>query len=170
MNKRVVAIVIALAVVIVAGTAAYALTRPSEPSTGAQPTESMPAQSVAPDEPTAASTTEPTDAGAEQPATAGAYVDYSDTAIANAQGTVLLFFHAPWCPQCRSLEADILAQGVPAGVTIIKVDYDTHQDLRQKYGVTQQTTFVEVDATGAGLQNYVAYQDPQLQAVLDAML
>lgn len=28
---------------------------------------------------------------------------------------------------------------------ILKVDYDSRQDLRQKYGVTKQSTFVELD-------------------------
>ena len=102
--------------------------------------------------------------------TVGVYVDYSDDAIAQAQGRVLLFFHAPWCPQCRSVENDILAEGVPAGVTIIKVDYDSRQDLRQQYGVTLQTTFVEVDDAGAELQKHVAYDDPHLDAVIAAML
>lgn len=102
--------------------------------------------------------------------TAGAYVEYSDDAIAQAEGRVLLFFHAPWCPQCRSVESDILAQGVPDGVTIIKIDYDSRQDLRQQYGVTLQTTFVEVDADGTELQKHVAYDDPLLDAVVAAML
>lgn len=83
---------------------------------------------------------------------------------------MLLFFHAPWCPQCRSVESDILAQGVPDGLTIIKVDYDSRQDLRQQYGVTLQTTFVEVDADGTELQKHVAYDDPRLDAVVAAML
>ncbi len=66
--------------------------------------------------------------------TPGVYADYTDGAVANADGRVLLFFHAPWCPQCRSVEADILADGVPAGVTILKVDFDSRTDLRQQYG------------------------------------
>lgn len=103
-------------------------------------------------------------------ATPGAYADYSDDAVANADGRVLLFFHAPWCPQCRSVEADILADGVPAGVTILKVDFDSRTDLRQQYGVTLQTTFVEVDRDGAKLQAHVAYEEPTLDAVVAAML
>lgn len=110
------------------------------------------------------------ESGADDVATAGSYIDYSDTAIANADGRILLFFHATWCPQCRSLESDILARGVPSGVTIIKVDYDTHQDLRQKYGVTVQTTMVEVDNDGTSLQSFVVYNEPTLAAVVDAML
>lgn len=101
--------------------------------------------------------------------TEGAYIDYSATAIADAKGETLLFFHAPWCPSCRTIEKDILDAGVPAGVTIIKVDYDSHQDLRQKYGVTVQTTFVKVDREGAGLENFVPSDDLRLSAVVNAL-
>jgi thiol-disulfide isomerase/thioredoxin len=147
MNKRVVAVVVILVALIVGSIAAYALTLPTD--TGAAPPS----------------------AGAEQPSRGdGSYIDYSDTAIAEAKGTILLFFHATWCPQCRSLDSDIVASGVPDGVTIIKVDYDSHQDLRQKYGVTMQTTFVEVDSAGEPLSTFVAYSDPRLQSVVDAML
>lgn len=108
-----------------------------------------------------------------QPATngqPGTYTDYSQTAIANATGTKLLFFHAPWCPQCRDLEADITNSGVPSGVTIIKVDYDTNQALRQKYGVTLQTTVVRVDDQGNLVDKFVAYDNPSLNAIKENLL
>ncbi len=54
---------------------------------------------------------------------------------------------------------------MPDGFTIIKVDYDSNQDLRQKYGVTLQTTFVKVDADGNGTGKYVAYEEPTFEAV-----
>jgi hypothetical protein len=44
----------------------------------------------------------------------GRYIDYREDSIANTAGTKLLFFHAPWCPQCRDLESDIKASGVRA--------------------------------------------------------
>lgn len=96
----------------------------------------------------------------------GTYVDYSDQALAEAKGTKLIFFHATWCPQCRSLEADIKRQGVPEGVTVLKADYDTNQQLRQKYGVAIQTTVVRVDDSGNFVEKYVAYEEPTLSAVL----
>ncbi len=99
------------------------------------------------------------------PSNPGAYVSYSDMAIAEATGTKVLFFHAPWCSQCRSIEAGIKEQGVPEGITIIKVDYDTNQALRKKYGVTLQTTFVKVDDQGEQLSKYVAYDEPTFDAV-----
>jgi len=100
---------------------------------------------------------------------AGAYVDYSQQAFDNTQGRRWLFFHAGWCPQCRALEADIQEVGVPDGVTIFKVNYDTAGDLKKKYGVTLQTTIVEVDADGNEVQKFVAYDDPTLKAVMNAL-
>jgi len=164
MNKRALAIVVTLTLVIIGAVAVYGLTRTSEPSSIAQAPDAPPAATAAPEP--AESLASPT----SEPQSAGAYVDYDESAIAAAKGTVLLFFHAPWCPQCRSIESDILADGVPAGVTIVKVDYDSNQNLRQQYGVTLQTTFVEVDSTGSELQKYVASENPTLAAVVAAML
>jgi len=113
----------------------------------------------------------PANATAEDPASMpGKYVEYSSDVIASTKGTKLLFFHAPWCPQCRAIEADIKEDGVPSGVTIIKVDYDTNQALRQKYGVTIQTTIVRVDDNGALVKKYVAYDEPTLNSVVKNLL
>jgi thiol-disulfide isomerase/thioredoxin len=156
MDKRVLLVVMGIAAVIVAAIIGVVLfTPPAAPDPS-----SLSSHSPAADSPAAGAT-----AGSE-----GVYVEYSDDVIAQAEGRVLLFFHAPWCPQCRSVESDILAEGVPDGLTIVKVDYDSRQDLRQRYGVTVQTTFVEVDAAGTELQKYVAYDDPHLAAILAAML
>jgi thiol-disulfide isomerase/thioredoxin len=95
----------------------------------------------------------------------GSYVEYEDNVIADNSGTKLLFFHAPWCPQCRDLESDINENGVPEGVTIIKVDYDSNQALRQKYGVTLQTTIVRVDDEGNLVSKFVAYENPSVDAI-----
>lgn len=100
----------------------------------------------------------------------GAYVDYSADVIAKTSGTKILFFHASWCPQCRALEKDIKDKSIPDGVTIIKVDYDTNQSLRQKYGVTIQTTLVKVDDNGNLVKKYVAYDEPNLEAVKKNLL
>ncbi|GAA1948284.1 thioredoxin family protein [Microbacterium aquimaris] len=102
----------------------------------------------------------------EPGASPGAYVDYSESALAAAEGTRVLFFHATWCPQCRALDEDIVAEGVPDGVTVLKVDYDTHQDLRQKYDVRQQTTVVALDDSGAAVASFVPYDDPSLDTAL----
>lgn len=100
----------------------------------------------------------------------GSYVDYRADIISTTTGTKVLFFHAPWCSQCRSIESGIKAQGVPEGLTIIKVDYDSNQALRQKYGVTLQTTFVKIDDQGNFISKYVAYEQPTFEAVKENFL
>ena len=81
----------------------------------------------------------------------GTYEDYSADKIALAQdGKVVLYFHANWCPICRLLDTEVKVhlEEIPAGVHILKVDYDTATALKQKYGVTYQHTFVQIDASG----------------------
>lgn len=82
---------------------------------------------------------------------AGVWTDYDPALLANAEdGRVLLFFHASWCPSCRALERSInenLSE-IPSDVTIMKVDFDTETELRQKYGIVRQHTLVHVDANG----------------------
>lgn len=84
------------------------------------------------------------------------YIDYSSAALAAAQATgrTVLYFHAPWCPICVVLEPQIKAQigTFPGDVTILKVDYDSSTELKKKYGVTYQHTFVQVDSQGHKLK------------------
>lgn len=81
----------------------------------------------------------------------GTYEAYSPDKIARAEtGDVVLFFHASWCPSCRALSTDIEGSrsDIPAGLTILKLDYDKETALKKKYGVTYQHTLVQVDADG----------------------
>lgn len=79
----------------------------------------------------------------------GRYEAYAPERLAYAaEGAVVLFFHAPWCPTCRATEAAIAEEGIPEGITLLKVDYDNATTLRQQYGVTTQHTFVQVDSEG----------------------
>ena len=86
-------------------------------------------------------------------ATSGAYItlaEYEGSKDMYAASDVVLFFNASWCSTCKeareNLEADPTA--IPAGLTIVKVDYDDSDELKQTYGVTVQHTFVQVDADG----------------------
>ena len=135
-------------------------------STTAADTAAAPASSAAP------SSSEPSDdAGDEQskkdkkekkqkakPAVApGRYVewaDYDGDRAAYADSDVVLFFHAPWCPSCRATEESIDADGVPDGLTLVKVDFDSATELRQKYGVTYQHTYVQVDPDGTAVKKW----------------
>lgn len=101
----------------------------------------------------------------------GEYITYSEEAFRAAEGkTRLLFFHASWCPQCRELEASIKSTSLPVGVVVFKVDYDSRQDLRKKYGVTLQTTVVKVDKNDNKLQSFVAYDEPSFASVQRELL
>lgn len=80
----------------------------------------------------------------------GAYKDYSESVRESEQqagNKVVLFFYAAWCPFCRAADADFKANAsrIPAGVTVLKVDYDNSTELKTKYGVTYQHTFVQID-------------------------
>lgn len=77
----------------------------------------------------------------------GVYLPYTSTAIAQAKGKIVLFFHASWCPTCIAINKDIEAHlaSLPKDVTILKVNYDEASDLKEAYGVTAQYTFVQVD-------------------------
>ncbi|WP_431778940.1 thioredoxin family protein [Microbacterium aurantiacum] len=105
---------------------------------------------------------------AEESMTAGAYVDYTDGVIEATSGDKALFFHASWCPQCRALDEDLRASGAPDGLTVFKVDYDSRTDLRQKYGVTLQTTIVFVDDAGEAITSTVLYDDPSVASLIAA--
>lgn len=124
-------------------------------------------KSVKSDTPEAETPVDKADQAAKQP---GTYKEYQEGLVASTDGVKILFFHAPWCPQCRMIEADIESEGVPNGITILKVDYDSNQTLRQKYGVTLQTTFVEIDSDGNELQKYVAYNEPTFASVKTNLL
>ncbi len=81
----------------------------------------------------------------------GVYELYAADKIARASsGPVVLFFRASWCPTCQAADKDIRANAatIPSGVVILDVDYDNSADLKKKYGVTYQHTFVQVDASG----------------------
>lgn len=89
---------------------------------------------------------------------AGSYETYEASKLAMAkEGDVVLFFRASWCPTCRALDADIRKNlsAIPAGVTILDVDYDRYADLKKQYGVTTQHTLVQVDADGKEIAKWV---------------
>lgn len=157
MNKKLLTVALII-VMLIGGGFAVLLLQKDETKQTSQPTTSSEASNPTESE------------GGSDAADPGTYVAYDEVAVTETPGTKLLFFHAPWCPQCRALEADILDKGVPSGVTIFKTDYDTNQALRQKYGVTIQTTFVEVDEHGNLIGKFVAYDEPTLASVKENLL
>ena len=97
----------------------------------------------------------------------GSYEAYSKEKIAKAtSGDVVLFFRASWCPSCRGVDADIKANlgKIPGDLTILDVNYDDSTELKKKYGVTYQHTFVQVDANGNLIKKWSG--SPTLQSLV----
>jgi thiol-disulfide isomerase/thioredoxin len=104
-----------------------------------------------------------------EPAKTGeaSYVPYTDGVVTNGK-TKVLFFHAAWCPECKEADAT-LKSWFPSkdfARSVYKVDYDTAKELKVKYGVTYQHTFVVVDGNGAKLSLIQGPTDEQLKALL----
>jgi len=170
MNKKLVIIIIVIALLVIAAVA-YVVITPKKEDISRVDTQ----QTSLVDEASRSSTpkegeTTPALATNASNARDGSYVNYTNSVIASTPGTKVLFFHAPWCSQCRQMETSINQGGIPNGVTVIKVDYDTNQALRQKYGVTLQTTFVKINDSGDKTASYVAFEDPTFSNVERALL
>lgn len=100
---------------------------------------------------------------------AGRYAVYEQNLVAECgYKTTVLFFHASWCVECRGFEQAIESGDIPTGVQILKVDYDSAQDLRKTYGVTIQSTFVRVDQNGEKKTTWTGYgKDKSITAIIE---
>jgi len=76
--------------------------------------------------------------------------DYQKDTTKYSESKKVYFFHASWCSICQSIDKSITSDlsKIPANTVIIKTDFDTSTELRQKYGVTVQYTFVQFDNSG----------------------
>lgn len=113
----------------------------------------------------------PSETGGSTPPmlSAGRYVDYSADGIkSEGYDVTILFFHAPWCPECRAFDMEIKQGTVPQGIQILKIDYDSSQDLRQKYGITIQSSFVRVDKDGSEQKSWTGYgKEKSVDAIIE---
>ncbi len=79
----------------------------------------------------------------------GLYQEYSEEAFKDADTFIrVLYFNASWCPTCNLNDKKLSSMDIPEDMVILKVDYDSALELRQKYGITNQDTFVQVDEDG----------------------
>jgi thiol-disulfide isomerase/thioredoxin len=95
------------------------------------------------------------------------YTAYSEGVIGNGQMSVL-FFHAPWCPDCKKADNE-LTEIYSAGSAVVatyKVDYDSQTDLKTRYGVTNQHTFVVIDGQGNAVRLITGATKDQLKALV----
>lgn len=123
-------------------------------------TESEPMESTESDDMESEDMKETESESAEPAAAAsGAYVtlaEYEGSKDRYADSDVVLFFNADWCSTCKEARENLTGDpaAIPAGLTIVKVDYDDSDALKQRYGVTVQHTFVQVDADGNELAKW----------------
>lgn len=115
----------------------------------------VPAQSPVSEAPATASP--PAPASTSPAASEGGFIDYADYAqdpAAYAAGEVVLFFNATWCPTCQEATKNLEQSDFPSELTVVSVDYDSQTDLRKRYGVTTQHTFVQVSADGEEIEKF----------------
>ncbi len=105
------------------------------------------------------------DPDAEAPKSPGSYITLAEYEANRTQfddTSVVLFFNAAWCSTCKkareNIEADLA--GIPTDLTIVSVDFDDANDLRRKYGVTLQHTFVQIDPAGNELAKWSGSSTP----------
>lgn len=85
------------------------------------------------------------------------YIDYSDTSFNQATNMKrVYFFYAKWCPSCMSADDEFIqnADKIPSDVILFKTNYDTEKELKTKYGITYQHTFVYVDSFGKAVKKW----------------
>ncbi len=153
MGKKPLLVIIIATIVIIGGGVSYALVQNNNAKKAAH-TLTMQHEADMKKDKTADSQLSPADKASEQANETNAmakssYSDYDVAKLANAEhGKVVLFFHAPWCPTCREADKNFTASAAPEGLTLLKTDYDSSGDLKKKYGVTYQHTYVQVDKNG----------------------
>lgn len=69
-------------------------------------------------------------------------------AIAAEEEKTVIFFFASWCPNCILTLSELSEKwsDIEPDITLVIADYDTEADLKAKYGVTYQDTFVLLDS------------------------
>lgn len=92
-----------------------------------------------------------------QPQSDSRYMDYSPAAYAVAANKKrVLYFYATWCPTCSVANEDFTfnAGQIPEDVIVFRTDYDNESELKHKYAITYQHTFVQVGAAGNELAKW----------------
>lgn len=76
------------------------------------------------------------------------------SAIAEKEEKTVVFFFASWCPNCILTLSELSEKwsDVEPDITLVIADYDTETDLKAKYGVTYQDTFVLLDKKAEGVK------------------
>lgn len=82
------------------------------------------------------------------------FQDYESDALPTT-GDIVLFFHADRCPTCVRAEKNIRKSWIPAWLSILKVDYDSNEELRETYWIQSQTSYTQIDLDGKEIKKWV---------------
>lgn len=71
-----------------------------------------------------------------------------------AQGPTIVWFHADWCPVCHATMVSLRARWpeIPPELNLVIADYDQEAELKARYGITYQNTYVQVGRDAEQLQ------------------
>lgn len=103
----------------------------------------------------------------DQAISLGTFTDYSEAEFTSAverNDRIVLSFSADWCSTCQALKRNLNNGVIPDGLTILELDYDTEDEMKQMYGVTFQHTLVEIDANGNSVKKWAG--SPDIEAIL----
>lgn len=85
------------------------------------------------------------------------YINYSQSAFDEANDKKrVYFFHATWCPTCKAANREFTdnPDKIPTDVILFKTDYDNEKELKKRYGITYQHTFVYVNEDGNEIKKW----------------
>lgn len=85
------------------------------------------------------------------------YVDYSKQKFDLYKDKKrVLYFHATWCPDCQRYNKEFLnnLDKIPKDVVLFRTDYDMEKDLKQKYNIVYQHTYILVDSEGNEIKKW----------------
>lgn len=95
------------------------------------------------------------------PAAHGGYIthqEYTNNIDSYKDSRLVYFFRTGWCFVCKVVAAELKANlaAIPENTIFVEVDFDTQTELRDKYKVATQTTFVQVDSQGESVAQWHA--------------
>jgi len=102
------------------------------------------------------------------------YVDYSGEILSQVEGErpYVLFFHAVWCPICRTVEKNVNAElsSFPEGTLILETDYDTETELKKRHEVRAQSTLLIFNSNNEIVERLVGPDNDQLKEAIEKSL
>lgn len=102
-------------------------------------------------------TVSPTISDSTPVSTSTNYVSFSENTLEQfSERRRVLFFFANWCPTCIPADKDFQnnIDKLPTDVVVIRVNYKDNEtdegekELAQRYGITYQHTFVQINESG----------------------